>query len=64
MKRYRVCIKSYESNNSEYAEYNVYIFKDDSELETAKIKAKEMINRLNKNSEGIIYDLFDMEEVK
>ena len=64
MKRYRVCIKSYESNNSELAEYNVYIFKDNSDLKTAKIKAKEMINRMNKKSEGIIYDIFDIEEVK
>ena len=63
MKKYRVCIKSYESNNSELAEYNVYIFKDNSELETAKIKAKDMIDRFNNQSNGIIYELFDIEEV-
>lgn len=64
MKKYRVCIQSWLSNNSDYSEYNVYIFKDESELEVAKTKAKQMINRWNKLSKGIIYNLFSIEEVK
>lgn len=63
MKEYCVCIKSYLFNNSDYAEYdNFYL--ESNNLETARATAKSYINNWNKHSTGIMYEVFDMWEVK
>lgn len=59
MKKYRVCIESYLSNNSDLKEYNIYYIVANNEVE-AKEYATKTTNSWNKNSEGVIYHLYDI----
>lgn len=62
MKKFRVCVESYLFNNSDLKEYDMYYVNGKS-LEIATSYAKEVLKNWRKVN-GIIYNLFTIEEVK
>ena len=63
MSKFRVTVKSYLSNNSDYAEYDVY-YLDMESLDKAREFVNIALDHWTKiNEEGIIYSLSDLEEV-
>ena len=63
MKKYRICVQSFISNNSDNKEYDIY-FTEATNLENAKEYAHACINNLNKESRGIIYNIYNISEEK
>ena len=63
MKKYKTCIESYYSNNSDFKEYDNYTFESNS-IESAREYAKNVLATWNKESKGIIYNIFDLWEMK
>ena len=61
MKEYRVCVQSFISNNSDYKEYDIYFTKA-TDLENAKKYAQKCINNWNRESKGIIYNVYNVSE--
>lgn len=59
MKIYRVCVESYLSNNSEVKEYDNYYCKAKNWKE-AEDYAKRCIENWNKQSEGVVYNIYDL----
>lgn len=59
MKLYRICVESYYSNNSDLKEYNNYYQQAHNREEAIKL-TKQVIDNLNKNSQGVIYNIFDV----
>jgi hypothetical protein len=62
MKKFKVCVESYLFNNSDLKEYDIYYLNGKS-LETATSYAKKVLKHW-RNVNGIIYNLFTIEEVK
>lgn len=62
MKRYKICIESYYSNNSDYKEYDNYLIESDN-LESAREYAQKCIDNWNKENKSIIYSIFDLWEI-
>ena len=63
MKRYKICIESYYSNNSDYKEYNNYVIESDN-LESAREYAQKCVDNWNKEDKDVIYNIFDLWEIK
>lgn len=63
MKKYRICVQSFISNNSDNKEYDIY-FTEATNLENAKEYAHACINNWNKESRGIIYNIYNISEEK
>lgn len=62
MKKYKICIESYYSNNSDYKEYNNYMIESDS-IESARKYAKNILTAWSKKDKGTIYNIFDLWEI-
>ena len=62
MKKYKICIESYYSNNSDYKEYDNYSLVSDS-LKSAREYAQKCVDNWNKKSKSIIYSIFDLWEI-
>lgn len=64
MKRFKICVESYLFNNSDCEEYNNYITESES-IEDAKVYAKLCIDNWNKEDrQGVIYNIFSIEELE
>lgn len=62
MKKYKICVQSCYSNDSDYKEYDNYIFESDNS-ESAREYAQKCINNWNQESKDIIYSIFDLWEI-
>lgn len=63
MKKYRVCMESYISNNIDCTQCDVY-FTYANSLEEAKEYAQKCAKNWQKINKGIMYNVFDVMEVK
>lgn len=63
MKKYKICIESYYSNNSDCKEYDNYTFESNN-IESAREYAKNVLTTWNKESKGIVYNIFDLWEIE
>lgn len=59
MKKYTACIESYYSNNSDRKEFNNYYILANNWNEAMKY-AKKCIDNWNKQSNGILYHVFNL----
>ena len=59
MKKYNICVESYISNNSDMREYNNYYVLAKSWQE-AKEYVERCIKNWNKESEGVIYHIYNI----
>ena len=59
MKWYKVCVESYLSNNSDYKEYDIYYYETDT-YEKAEAYANKCITNWNKQSDGVIYNIYNI----
>lgn len=62
MKKYELVIESYYFNNSDFKEYDNYIF-ESKNIESARAYAKNVISIFNNENKNVVYNLIDLCEV-